>query len=749
MIQLLTPLTCIRKMMLNLHLSRYNSFFKKHSLAWIIVVFFSMYSYAEFMEIQLGKYDLLSKKVTSEIENVDSLKISGHIHSEDISFIQNNLSHTETKKAKLSYLDLSKVDAYVSNGGIMNWHTTTYLPSAFGNDLTVSVLKLPKLHISYGSFNNNPYLTSLELAPDTEIEESCFCNCDSLESIYIPKGCVITNSISDVANTCFLGKRFKVFEVSPDNNFYKSEEGLLLDNEGKTLIAVPMGLKKVKVPDIVEIISKNAFGSEKTNQNIETIQFGKNLMTIEDCPFNNKPRLARIIIQSALVGDIPKCQSSHFYSGYFFDRGELYVPIGTRRYFENTTGWSKIPKIIEYSSEELRQIYEDEAYDETYGYDYDFKVDGIYYKITSFEDGTVGVVNGNISYTGSVDIPEKVMYRNNTLTVTSIISMNGNIAELTIPNSIESIQDLSGNEFETIRLPKELKEFGYGVFSNCKFLKTIDIPDDISEIPECAFKNCSSLETVNWRPQKYAQISPEAFFECVSLNSFTFTDNIHYTGTIDTSHGSTSSFYNCPLDSLIFEDDCSITLGYTSDGVKYSPLYCEFEGNKVRKIYLGHLYWCKSGPSFPKLEELIIGDKIERVIYDMSNYGYRYPSLNGLKNLTIGSRCSKIEPFSSQNIWVRNPIPPNINGSLSNDVYLNSKLYVPIGSIDAYQNAPIWKNFWNIEEFDCGNSSFNQVTVVNKCPVGIYDLNGTKHEMLINGLNIIHYSDGTVEKIFK
>ena len=748
MIQLFTPLTCISKMMSNFHLSRYMSFFNKHSLAWIIVALFPMYSYADFMEIQLGKGDLLSKKVNSEIENVDSLKISGYIHSEDISFIQNNLSHTETKKAKLSYLDISEVDAYVSNGGIMNWHTSLYFPSAFGNDLTVSVLKLPKLHISYGSFNNNPYLTTLELAPDTKIENSCFCNCDYLESIYIPKGCVITNSISDVANTCFLGKRFKAFEVSSDNNFYKSDDGLLLDNKGKTLIAVPMGLKKVKVPDIVEIISENAFGS--VNQNIETIQFGKNLMTIEGCPFDNKPRLARIIMQSTLVGDIPKCHSSHFYSKYFFDRGELYVPIGTRQYFENTTGWSKIPKIIEYSPEELSRIYEDEAYDETYGYDYDFMVDGIYYKITSFEEGTVGVVNGNITYTGSIDIPEKVMYRNKSLTVTSIISMNGNILCLSIPNSVKSIENLSGNEFETIHLPKGLKEFGYGVFSNCKFLKTIEIPEDICEIPKCAFKNCSSLETVNWRPHGYATISPEAFFECISLKSFTFTSNMHNTGTIDTHNGSTSSFYNCPLDSLIFEDDCSITLGYTSDGTKYIPLYCEFEGNKVRKIYLGHLYWCKSGPTFPKLEELIIGDKIERVIYDMSNYGYRYPSLFGLKNLTIGSQCSEIERFSSQNIWVRTPIPPTINGTLSNDVYLNSRLYVPKGSIEAYQNAPIWKNFWNIEEYDYGNSSVNQiVTDVNKYPVGIYDLKGMKHDMLIDGLNIIRYSDGTVEKIFK
>lgn len=705
----------------------------------LLVFFSSLCVHANYMEIELALNDLLSEKANVEIENVDSLKISGVIHSEDISFIQENLSSTETKKAKLSYLDLSGVENY-ANKYSFYWYRTLNFPESFGNNLTVSVLKLPKINIGAGSFGKNPYLTTLELAPDTEIGGGCFCDCDSLESVFIPRGCVFTHLTSDVAFTCFLGKNFKSFNVDAANNLYRSVDGLLLDKDGKTLLAVPMGLKRVKVPDSVEVIAKNAF--PENNQNIETILFGKNITTIEDCPFDNKPRLARIIVQLPSPVNIPKCNQSHFYSKYFFDKGELYVPVGASRHYEEASGWKNIPKIIEYSPDKLNEIFEEDAYDETYGYEYDFKIDNIYYKITSFEDNTVGVINGNIPYVGSIKIPDEITYRNRTLSVTSIISMNnGDISNLTIPNTVTSIGGLSGNSFETIILPNSLLELRDRVFANCSNLNGIDIPDVISTIPIGAFENCTKLEYVNWRPRISATIEQRAFFECISLKSFTFTSNMRSLGGPIFKPNNAPSFKNCPLDSLTFEDGCRIHM--ESSG--------EFNGNHTQKLYLGQLYWGYSSCAvFPKLEELIIGDNITTVIYSYDNAAYRYPSLYGLKKMTIGAKVSKIESFSSEEVWVRNIVPPTVNGTLSNDVYLNSKLYVPRGTIKVYQEAPVWKNFWNIEEYDCNTSSEEQiVTDVNKFPIGIYDLNGVKHNNLTNGVNIIRYSDGTVEKILK
>ena len=86
---------------------------------------------------------------------------------------------------------------------------------------------------------------------------------------------------------------------------------------------------------------------------------------------------------------------------------------------------------------------------------------------------------------------------------------------------------------------------------------------------------------------------------------------------------------------------------------------------------------------------------------------------------------------------------------MSNDVYLNSKLYVPKGTIGIYQSSPVWKNFWNIQEFDCKiDASIDQISdVPTKITIGIYDLNGVQHPFPIKGVNIFRYSDGTMEKV--
>lgn len=747
---------CITKIRGYMSLSSGIRTIHRYSFVWLVVASFPLFSYANFMEIQLGLNDYLSTKFNSEFEEIDSLKITGYFHTNDINFIRENLSGTVTststqykyKKGHLCYLDLSEAvfaDRFNEFNGTIE--PKDRLPESFGNWLAVSTLKLPKIIIGSESFCDNPFLTTIEIAQGTQIGMYCFRNCDALKSVYIPKDC-------QFSNTCFRAKNLQSYNVDSSNPYYKSVNGLLLDKDGKILLAVPYGLKRIKVPDSVESVNWAAF---ERNPNIEIIQFGTNFTTFDVDPFDDNPCLDRIIIQSLSPINLPKSNGQYYYfSGcdHFKRCGYLYVPAGTKQYYEGALGWEEVPNIIEYVHDDLEQIFEREIDDDPYGYEYDFKIDDIYYKVTSFEDNTVGVVNGFTPYTGSICIPNEITYKNRKLRVTSIISMNnGDISYLSIPNSVTSIGGLSDNSFEAITLPNTLVELKDRVFAHCESLKYIDIPEGVEGIPSSAFAGCYKLEKVNWRPSKsVSDIGPRAFFDCFSLKTFTFTSNMYATGTISTSGlVYVSSFYNCTsLDSISFEDDSSIYFGYYHDGIERDKDCGEFYGSNVRKIYLGSLYrnhFFSPGPHFDNLEDLVIGDNIEKIKRE-SNYS-TYPPLHGLKNLTIGRRISEIESFSSENIWVRNPVPPNINGTLSNDVYLNSKLYVPKGTIESYQNAPVWKNFWNIEEYDCDVSSVSKIEAdVNKYPIGIYDLNGIKHDDLTKGLNIIRYSDGTVEKIF-
>ena len=100
-------------------------------------------------------------------------------------------------------------------------------------------------------------------------------------------------------------------------------------------------------------------------------------------------------------------------------------------------------------------------------------IDGIYYNLDS-GSGTAEVTSGSSTYSGSISIPENVIYGGTTYSVTSI----GNracfrcfgLTSITIPNSVTSIGD--------------------DAFRNCEGLTSIEIPNSVTSIGWYAFSGC-------------------------------------------------------------------------------------------------------------------------------------------------------------------------------------------------------------------------------------------------------------------
>ncbi len=75
-----------------------------------------------------------------------------------------------------------------------------------------------------------------------------------LTSVKIPR------NVTTIEGVAFKGcRRLKAFSVAAGNTCYKSVQGLLLSKDGKTLVAVPGGLKRVRIPAGVQCIGKEAF----------------------------------------------------------------------------------------------------------------------------------------------------------------------------------------------------------------------------------------------------------------------------------------------------------------------------------------------------------------------------------------------------------------------------------------------------------------------------------------------------------
>ena len=91
------------------------------------------------------------------------------------------------------------------------------------------------------------------------------------------------------------------------------------------------------------------------------------------------------------------------------------------------------------------------------------------------------------------------------------------------------------------------------------------------------------------------------------------------------------------------------------------------------------------------------------------------------------------------------PVPPTVESeNFSNYNYIYTTLYVPKGTLAAYQAADVWKNFMYVEEYDVRGiegvemDAYNETAPIynlqgvqmkeskENLPAGIYIINGKK-----------------------
>ena len=166
------------------------------------------------------------------------------------------------------------------------------------------------------------------------------------------------------------------------------------------------------------------------------------------------------------------------------------------------------------------------------------------------------------------------------------------------------------------------------------------------------------------------------------------------------------------MDSLIVEDgaDTPFYLTYTDYGRDY---YGEFKNCKIKYVYLGRPFkndarYESEMPFLTCVEHLVIGDNVT-YNYTWLPYGFCHSQGKGLKRLEIGKSLTSVNIDFSINetleyIKIDKVTPPTAVG-FSNYNYINTILYVPKGSKPVYESSEIWKNFWNILEYDDGGST--------------------------------------------
>lgn len=152
---------------------------------------------------------------------------------------------------------------------------------------------------------------------------------------------------------------------------------------------------------------------------------------------------------------------------------------------------------------------------------YDFKVNGIYYNITS--DSTVEVTYSS-SYQGNITIPKTVVNAGTTYQVTKIGTLAFQAQKLTSVTLPNTLKEIGYNAFDgctglkTMTIPNSVEIIKSSAFEDCTALESVTIPNSVTEIGYSAFKNCSSLKEV-YLPNSIEKIDQETFYGCSSLNT--------------------------------------------------------------------------------------------------------------------------------------------------------------------------------------------------------------------------------------
>ncbi|MGP1463754.1 leucine-rich repeat protein [Tannerella sp.] len=172
---------------------------------------------------------------------------------------------------------------------------------------------------------------------------------------------------------------------------------------------------------------------------------------------------------------------------------------------------------------------------------YDFKYNGLYYKVTK-KTGVISydvkVVPENVDApyysagnkpTGAVTIPKNFTREVGSFIRTYDVTEIGEwafyecdgITSVTIPNSVKTIGEwafLRCTALQSIDIPASVTTIGEGAFAGCKALQSIDIPASVTTIRERAFAGCGALQSIHI-PASVTTIREWAFAGCGALQS--------------------------------------------------------------------------------------------------------------------------------------------------------------------------------------------------------------------------------------
>ena len=358
----------------------------------------------------------------------------------------------------------------------------------------------------------------------------------------------------------------------------------------------------------------------------------------------------------------------------------------------------------------------------------------------------------------------------------------------------EGIKQIAGGAFEdcssltSITIPNSVTSIGDEAFRGCSSLATITIPNSVTSIGEDAFHDCSSLTSPLYNahcfaylptsfkgayviPEGIKQIAGGAFEYCSSLTSVTIPNSVTSIGGYAFDYCTSLTSITIPnsvtsIGSGAFSGCSSLTkTNYTGDIAGWCNI--KFGNSSANPMYYSHNFFIND----QEIKDLVIPNSVTSIGKYAFEYCYSLTSVTiGESVASIGDQafrgCSSLATITIPNsvtsigegaffgcssltsITCEATTPPTVGEYAFYDVSKSIPVYIPCGTISAYNTAQYWNEFTNFQE-PLAEYSINVSTANNQMGTAKVDFNNCATAQISATANyrynFVQWSDGNTD----